>query len=122
MKVLHISILLAMLALTGCVTNDFKVVDALRKGMSKDEARTTIANYGFARQQALERPTAGWTTAEKSYTGLAERADWTEKHLGTIIGSAEYYPVHHGMFGYGELCLFYDAEGRLIDFYRHQIN
>lgn len=122
MKLLYIPILLVTLGLTGCATNDFKVVEALRKGMSQDEARTTIANHGFARKEVLARPATGWATAEKSYTRLGERAEYMEKQLGTIVSSAEYYPVYHGMFGFGELCLFYDVEGRLIHFYRHQIN
>src|SRR5215510_7832262 len=109
------------LFLVGCVTNDFKVVDALHTGMSHNEVQTTIASYGFERREYLIRPAEGWQTIE-TLMALPKRAKAVEDQLGVVVASAEYYPVHHGMLGFGELFLFYDAGGKLIHFYRHQIN
>jgi hypothetical protein len=114
--------LAALLLLAGCVTADFKVVDALRFGMTADEARATIASFSFERESALERPDSGWPAADGSFTDLAGRARAREVKLQVIIQRAEYYPVHHGLLGFGQLFLFYDDRGRLVDFYRHQIN
>ena len=45
-----------------------------------------------------------------------------ELRRGLVIERAEYYPVFHGMLGYGQLFLFYDAGERLVEFYRVNIN
>jgi hypothetical protein len=114
---------LAFLALMvgGCVTKDFKVVDALRAGLTKEEAKATIASFGFERSQALERPASGWAS-DGTFTNLPSRAHVVEERTKRKIVTAEYYPVGHGLFGAGQLFLFYDEGGRLVDFYRYQIN
>lgn len=109
------------LLLCGCVTNDFKVVDALRAGLSKEEARATIASFGFERSQVLERPASGWTS-DGTFTNLPSRAHVIEERTKQKIVTAEYYPVGHGLLGAGQLFLFYDEGGRLVKFYRYQIN
>ena len=105
----------------GCKTNDFKVVDALRTGMSQEEARGTISGYGFERGEFLVRPADGWSGAQTTMN-LPERTAAVEERRQTRIGSAEYYPVTHGFLGYGQLFLFYDENGRLVEFYRININ
>jgi hypothetical protein len=113
---------LGILLVTGCVTADFKVVDALRPGMSQAEAQRTIASFGFQRGEALTRSESGWPTELQSNSGLAKRAAYEENRLQEKISAAEFYPVHHGMLGYGELFLFYGVDGKLRSYYRHQIN
>jgi hypothetical protein len=51
-----ITLLLAFTVLLtgGCVTNDFKVVDALKVGMSPAEARSAIQSYGFSNEKSLD--------------------------------------------------------------------
>jgi hypothetical protein len=110
-----------LFVVAGCKTNDFKVVDALRVGMSQDEARATISAHGFERREFLTRPTKGWPSVQ-TVMGLPRRAAAVEERRRTTVESAEYYPVHHGLLGFGELFLFYDSDGRLLEFYRHQIN
>jgi len=120
---LVIKILLALCALlfSGCVTKDFKVVDALRTGMTKEEAKATIASFGFERRQILDRPAAGWMS-DGTFTNLPSRARVAEERAKKKIVTAEYYPVGHGLFGAGQLFLFYGEDGCLVDFYRYQIN
>jgi len=116
-------LLVAFLALlvSGCVTSDFKVVDALRAGLTKEEAKATIASFGFERSQIIERPASGWIS-DGTFTNPSSRAHVVEERTKTKIATAEYYPVGHGLFGAGQLFLFYDEGGRLVDFYRYQIN
>lgn len=109
------------LLISGCVTKDFKVVDALRAGLTKEEAKGTIASFGFERSEILERPADGWVS-DGTFTNLPSRAHFVEERTKKKIVTAEYYPVGHGMFGAGQLFLFYDESGHLIEFYRYQIN
>ncbi len=51
-----------------------------------------------------------------------QRAAAQEARTGKRISLVEYYPVGHGLLGAGELFLFYDEAGHLINFYRYQIN
>jgi hypothetical protein len=111
----------ALLIGAGCTTDDFKVVDALHTGMSREEARATISAYGFERREFLTRPEAGWSSVQ-TMMDLPKRAAAIEERRRIPVGSAEYYPVGHGLMGFGELFLFYDVEGRLVEFYRHNIN
>ena len=110
------------LTLVGCVTNDFKVVDALSVGMSDGKAKETIESYGFQREERINRPDEGWPEPDGSFLDLPGRAHWAEKELNTVIEFAEYYPVGHGLLGYGQLFLFYDEAGQLVKYYRRQIN
>jgi hypothetical protein len=41
---------------------------------------------------------------------------------GQRVSKVEYYPVYHGILGFGQLFLFYDEDRRLASFYRKQIN
>jgi hypothetical protein len=111
----------SVFVLAGCKTNDFKVAEALRKGMSQAEARTTITAYGFKRSEFLIRPPRGWTTIQ-TVKGLPKLAHAAEELVGVTVGSAEYYPVGHGLMGWGDLFLFYDTHERLVHFYRVNIN
>lgn len=108
----------------GCVTGDFKVVDALKVGMTPTEAEQTIASFGFKRTVALSRPEAGWPGERggslEQMTGW--RAGEQEMNSGIRVSTVELYPVYHGLLGYGELFLFYGENGRLAYFHRHQIN
>jgi hypothetical protein len=122
MTFLRIPFVLALLLLGCCVTNGFKVVDALRIGMSQEEAKSTISSLGFEREQVLERPSGGWPESDDTFTRLAGRARNVENVKEVTVAAAEYYSVGHGMFGFEELFLFYDDDGKLIDYYRRQIN
>ena len=115
-------LVLMMALLPACVTNDFKVVAALRVGMTQDEARSTIASFGFQRDEALSRPESGWPESGKDFTNLPVRAHWIEREQKARVAIAEYYPVQHGLLGFGQLFLFYGTDGRLMKFYRRQIN
>jgi hypothetical protein len=108
--------------LAGCATADFKVVDALHPGMGEAEARATIASFGFDLNASLRRPESGWPERSSSPWQLDERAAFEEKNLSQRISVAEYYPVYHGMFGFGQLFLFYGEDGKLRSHYRRQIN
>ena len=108
--------------LVGCVTNDFKVVDALSVGMSDEQAKETIQSYGFQREERINRPDEGWPDPDNSFVDLPGRAQSVEKELNTVIECAEYYPVGHGLLGYGQLFLFYDETGHLVKCYRRQVN
>lgn len=113
---------LSALLLPACTTSDFKVVEALRIGMTKAQAQSTIAAFSFRRDQALDRPVSGWPETDDTFTNLPGRARAAERQAKTKIASAEYYPVGHGVLGFGQLFLFYDENGRLVHFYRRQIN
>jgi hypothetical protein len=112
----------AFCASTGCVSNDFKVVDALRPGMNQAEALETIAAYGFKRETAKTKPSGGWPRVDGTMNNLTGHALAVEKKVLKDIETAEVYPVHHGLLGYGLVYLFYDANGKLVEFYRRQIN
>jgi hypothetical protein len=112
----------ALSILSGCATNDFKVVDALRAGMTESEVHSTIASFGFQRFGREDRPPNGWPENREMFMDLAWRAGMTEKRKKQIVLAAEYYPVQHGMFGVGHLFLFYGQDGKLVEFYRQQIN
>ena len=114
--------LAGVLALAGCVTDDFRVVDALHEGMTKEQAGETIAAYGFVLETALDRPAAGWPESDGSFENLPGRARRVEEDVDAIIPYAECYPVGHGMLGFGLLYLFYDESGRLARYYRWQVN
>jgi hypothetical protein len=109
-------------ALDGSADNDFKVVDALRIGMTRNEASATIAAFSFHLEQSADRPSAGWPESDRTFTDLPGRARTEEVRLGRRINVAECYPVSHGLLGFGELFLFYGDDGRLAHFYRRQIN
>ncbi len=108
--------------LTGCVSNDFKVVDALRVGMNQTEARATIQSYGFESVEHIARPSDGWPKERANAPESAWRARKVEEHGKEEVSLVEYYPVHHGLLGFGQLFLFYGKDGRLLDFYRYHIN
>lgn len=115
-------LLVAVLGLAGCATpNDFKVVEALHVGMTRAEADQTIQQHGFKRQETVVRPSGGWANIQTTMH-LPERAAAVEQRRGLVIERAEYYPVFHGMLGFGQLFLFYDAGERLVEFYRININ
>jgi hypothetical protein len=118
---LKLIFIFSALLFSGCATNDFKVVDALRVGITKEEANATIATHGFERSQTLERPASGWIS-DGTFTNLPSRARAVEERSHQKIVTAEYYPVGHGLFGAGQLFLFYGEDGRLVNFYRYQIN
>jgi hypothetical protein len=109
-------------ALNGSYGNDFKVVDALKTGMTRNEAASTIATFSFHLEQSADRPPTGWTESDRTFTDLPGRARKEEIRLGRRINVAEYYPVSHGLLGAGQLFLFYGDDGRLAHFYRRQIN
>ena len=67
------------------------------------------------------RPGDGWSGAQTTMD-LPKRAAAVEERLQRRIGSAEYNPVTHGFLGFGKLFLFYDENGRLVEFYRININ
>lgn len=111
-----------ILVLAGCVTNDFKVVEALKEGITASEAKEIITSYGFTIEQSLSRPEEGWHETDESFVNLPGWAKRIEEEKRSIVSKAEYYPVGHGMFGFGQLFLFYDEEGKLLYHYRRQIN
>jgi hypothetical protein len=115
-------IAVALVLLGGCVTNDFKVVDSLKPGMSPTEAQDTIKAFGFALAQSLPRPTNGWPAERKTFDAADWRAGREEVRTGKQVSLVEYYPVGHALLGAGQLFLFYGDDGRLAHFYRYQIN
>jgi hypothetical protein len=119
---LPFTLLCALCLLSGCVSADFRVVDALRAGMTESEAQSAIASFGFQRSDHLARPPSGWPAERGDFTALAWRAGIIETQKKQIVAIAEYYPVHHGLLGAGQLFLFYGADGKLLEFYRYQIN
>jgi len=90
--------------------------------MSQTEAKETIASFGFKRELFKARPTDGWPVKDGTFQNLSGRALNVEKRQQQRIESAEVYPVGHGLLGYGLLYLFYGSDGRLVHFYRYQIN
>ena len=90
--------------------------------MSQAQAKATIKLYGFDRQELMRRSENGWPTNLGSSSELARRAASEESRLKERVSFAEFYPVGHGILGYGELFLFYGENGRLRSYYRHQIN
>lgn len=110
------------LVLGGCVTNDFKVVEALKEGITQAEAKEIITSYGFTIEQSITRPEKGWPDTDESFVNLPGRVKRIEEEKRSIVSKAEYYPVSHGMVGFGQLFLFYDEEGKLLYHYRRQIN
>lgn len=112
---------LIVLCLSGCTTNDLRIVDALGRGMSKADTHAVISDFGYQCQESLMRPEDGWSSI-KTMTRLPERALEVESRLESIVSSAEYYPVSGGMLGYGELFLFYNPDDQLMDFYRVDVN
>ena len=112
----------ALSLLSGCVSADFKVVDALKAGMTDAEAQSAIATFGFSRGDRLSRPSSGWPDERTDFTALAWRAGRIETEKKEKVTAAEYYPVHHGLLGSGQLFLFYGEDGKLLEFYRYQIN
>lgn len=114
----------ALVALAGCATSaDFQAVGALRAGQTQAEARGAIEAHGFKDpKDEVLRPAAGWPAQGKGFFDTAHRAGLAEQKLGTRIASAEAYPVHHGLLGYGWIYLFYDEAGKLASYYRLQIN
>ena len=114
-------LLLSIVCLTGCKTNDFRIVEEIQKGMSKETVHSKCSAYGFESRERLIRPDEGWS-AIKTFMDLPEQAAAIEKQLNITVKSAEYYPVTHGVFGYGQLFVFYDEKDQVVDFYRVQIN
>jgi hypothetical protein len=112
----------AILLAAGCVTNDFKVVKALHIGMSPEEAKATIHAYGFEVAESLHRPASGWPKERKTFDATDWRAGREEERSGKQVSLVEFYPVAHGLLGAGQLFLFYGTDGRLMNFYRYQIN
>jgi hypothetical protein len=112
----------ALVFLGGCVTNDFKVVDALKLGMTQQEAQATIKSFGFSLAQSLPRPATGWPADRNTFDATDWRAGREEARTGKQVSLVEYYPVGHGFLGAGQLFLFYGEDGRLAHFYRYQIN
>ena len=112
----------SLVLLAGCVTNDFKVVDTLKLGMTPQEAQATIKSFGFALAHSLTRPVDGWPADRKTFDATDWRAGREEARTRKRVSLAEYYPVGHGLFGAGQLFLFYGDDGGLAHFYRYQIN
>jgi hypothetical protein len=117
-----IAFVIFALLLSGCTTSDYKVVDAIKPEMTALEAKAVINSYGFEIGKSEIRPTKGWPSEREDFTALGWRAGQAEQKLSKRIALAEYYPVGHGMFGAGQLFLFYSEDGRLLDYYRYQIN
>ena len=89
--------------------------------MTREEARATIASFSFQRDKALDRPESGWVS-DHTFLDLPRHARTVEEKLSKTISTVEHYPVHHGLLGFASLMLFYDESGRLVHFYRDQIN
>ena len=117
-------VVLAICALmfAGCSSNDFKVVDALHTGMTREEAKATIQSYGFRLEESFSRPADGWPRERKTFTATEWRAGREEERVGKHVMSVELYPVGHGLLGAGLLFLFYGEDGSLMNFYRYQVN
>ena len=115
-------LVILLIFVSGCTTNDFLVVEALKKGMTRSETRKTVERFGFTLNQSVLRPKSGWPSTRSNSIALPLRAKLKEDELGCRITEADYFPVGHGMFGIGFLFVFYDSNGRILDFYRHQVN
>jgi hypothetical protein len=90
--------------------------------MTQEQARSTIASYGFEREEVLQRPESGWSDTPVDWVAMSVRAGRVETELGQRVSKVGYYPVYHGILGFGQLFLFYDEDRRLASFYRKQIN
>ena len=90
--------------------------------MTQAEAQETIASFGFKRDLLKDRPADGWPAKDGTFANVSGRALAVEKRVEQKVESAELYPVGHGLLGFGLLYLFYGSDGRLIHFYRYQIN
>ena len=112
----------SVFVVAGCVTKDFKVVDALHLGMSPDEAKSVIQAYGFQMAESLDRPAEGWPQEKETFVDARWRAGREEVRADKRVSRVEFYPVGHGLLGAGQLFLFYGEDGRLMNFYRYQIN
>jgi hypothetical protein len=106
----------------SCVTNDFRVVEALKPGMTQVEASDVITSFGFERRTVMNRPLDGWATTDGTFENIHGRASAIEEELRQEVRVAEMYPVGHGLLGFGLLYLFYGPDGRLLEHYRYQIN
>jgi hypothetical protein len=117
-----VALIITALFSTGCVTNDFKVVDALHRGMAREDANAVINRHGFRLGETWTRPAGGWTDDSHTLLKPHLRAQAVESQYHTEVKRLDHYDVGHGLMGYGWLFLFYDERDVLIDFYRHQIN
>lgn len=106
---------LLLLLLTACSSNTYKVVDALKPGMTPDEARTAIQSYGFTQATSLTRPADGWPKAPESFVSPGWKAGQMETRIGKQVHRVEYYPLAEGAV---QLFLFYSEEGRLLTYHR----
>lgn len=79
-KVCKVFLLGCSLLLISCATKDFIIVDVLRKGMSMDEAKSTIESYSFERKYITTRPKSGWVENDETFTNIPGRALWVEKN------------------------------------------
>src|SRR4051812_27285092 len=79
----HLSLMLVAVALLGgCATNDFRVVGALRPGMTPQEAQGTITSFGFNLARSLPRPATGWPVERKTFDATDWRAGREEALSG----------------------------------------
>ena len=118
----YVALLIAAALCASCVTNDFRVVDLLKPGMTQIEAFGVITSFGFERRAVVNRPVDGWATTGGRYDDIQGRASDVEQRLKQEIRVAEMYPVGHGLLGSGLLYLFYGQDGKLREHYRYQIN
>jgi hypothetical protein len=118
----HAALLIIAALCASCVTNDFRVVEALKSGMSQVEAADVVTSFGFERLTVVNRPVDGWATKDDTPANIHGRASAIEQRLHQEVRVAEMYPVGHGSLGVGFLYLFYGPDGRLLEHYRHQIN
>ena len=92
--------------------------------MTAREARSTVETFGFKRSLHERRPSTGWASEDPQHPlpNLPGRAKAQEERLGIHFSEVDYYPVSHGLMGFGMLFLFYDTHGRLAHHYRYHIN
>src|SRR5689334_3974102 len=106
------ALLLVLAALcTSCVTNDFRVVDELKPGMTQAEASEVIRSLGFERRADVSRPQNGWQTTDHAFGDITGRASDVEQRRQQEVRVVELYPVGHGLLGFGLLYLFYGPDG-----------
>ena len=118
----HIFIVTLALSLSGCATNDFKVLDALHPGMTRAEATSTVESFSFSIFASAIRPIDGWTDSVKHKLDIYWWAQWAEDKMQEPVERVDLFPVGHGILGMGELYLFYNNTDHLIYFYRLNIN